>query len=51
MNTTDDTELQAAAQKLTEQKPLVQQYVMDEIFDLMENEEKNGFFRYNLDLF
>ena len=39
VNTTDDTELQAAAQKLTEQKPLVQQYVMDEIFDLMENEE------------
>lgn len=39
INTTDESELQAAAQKLTEQKPLVQQYVMDEIFDLMENEE------------
>lgn len=39
VNTTDDGELQAAAQKLKEQKPLVQQYVMDEIFDLMENEE------------
>lgn len=39
INTTDDAELQAAARKLTEQKPLVQQYVMDEIFDLMENEE------------
>lgn len=39
VNTTDDGELQAAADKLKEQKPLVQQYVMDEIFDLMENEE------------
>lgn len=39
INTTDDQELQAAAEKLKEQKPLVQQYVMDEIFDLMENEE------------
>lgn len=39
VNTTDRAELQAAADKLAEQKPLVQQYVMDEIFDLMENEE------------
>lgn len=39
MNTQDDAELQAAAEKLAQQKPLVQQYVMDEIFDLMENEE------------
>mgnify|MGYP000481315031 CR=1 FL=1 len=35
VNTTDDGELQAAAQKLKEQKPLVQAYVMDEIFDKM----------------
>lgn len=39
VNTTDDAELQACADKLIEQRPLVQQYVMDEIFDLMENEE------------
>ena len=39
VNTTEDDALQACAQKLKEQKPLVQQYVMDEIFDLMENEE------------
>ena len=39
VNTTDDAELQACADKLIQQGPLVQQYVMDEIFDLMENEE------------
>lgn len=39
VNTTDDAELQSCADKLIEQRPLVQQYVMDEIFDLMENEE------------
>ena len=39
INTTDDEELKACAGKLAEQSPLVQQYVMDEIFDLMENEE------------
>ena len=39
VNTTDETELQACADKLAEQKPLVQQYVMDQIFDAMENEE------------
>ena len=39
INTTDEAELQAAADKLKEQRPLVQQYVMDEIYDLMCNEE------------
>ncbi|MDD3164709.1 MAG: ABC transporter substrate-binding protein, partial [Oscillospiraceae bacterium] len=38
-NSTDPAELQACADKLAEQKPLVQSYVMDQIFDLMENEE------------
>ena len=38
-NTTDEAELQACADKLAEQKPVVQQYVMDQIFDAMENEE------------
>ncbi len=39
VNTTDPTELRACADLLAEQKPLVQQYVMDQIYDLMENEE------------
>lgn len=39
INTTDEAELNACAQKLAEQKPVVQQYVMDQIFDAMENEE------------
>lgn len=39
INTTDEAELKAAADKLAEQKPVVQQYVMDQIFDAMENEE------------
>ncbi len=39
LNTTDETELQHCADELAKQKPLVQQYVMDQIFDLMENEE------------
>ena len=39
VNTTDEAELQACATKLAEQKPVVQQYVMDQIFDAMENEE------------
>ena len=39
VNTTDKTELTAAAQKLKEQKPVLQQYVMDEIFATMQNEE------------
>ena len=39
INTTDEEELRHCARKLAEQKPLVQQYVMDQIYDLMENEE------------
>lgn len=39
VNTTNETELQACAAKLAEQEPVVQQYVMDQIFDAMENEE------------
>ena len=39
VNTTDEAELKAGADKLAEQKPVVQQYVMDQIFDAMENEE------------
>jgi len=39
VNTTDEAQLQACARKLTEQKPLVQQYVMDQIYSAMENEE------------
>ena len=39
VNTTDKSELQAAAAKLKEQKPVLQQYVMDEIFAIMQNEE------------
>ena len=39
INTEDETELQAAAELLKEQKPVVQQYVMDQIFDKMESEE------------
>ena len=39
LNTEDPAELQAAADLLTEQKPLVQAYVMDEIFNKMGAEE------------
>ena len=39
MNTTDPEELKACAQLLAEQRPVVQQYIMDQVFDLMENEE------------
>ena len=39
VNTTDKEELRACAEKLKEQKPLVQQYVMDQIYSAMENEE------------
>ncbi len=39
VNTTDKAELQACADKLKEQKPLLQQYVSDQIYSLMENEE------------
>ena len=35
MNTEDALEIKMAAEKLKEQKPLVQSYVMDEIFDKM----------------
>ena len=38
INTTDKEELQACADKLKEQKPILQQYVMDQVYDLMENE-------------
>ena len=39
VNTTDKTELQACADLLTKQKPLVQQYVMDQIYAAMQDEE------------
>lgn len=39
MNTTDENELQEAAALLKQQKPLVQAYVMDQIFDKMEGGE------------
>ena len=39
VNTTDREELRDCADKLLEQKPLVQQYVMDQIYSTMENEE------------
>ncbi len=39
VNTTDEEQLRQCAAKLAEQKPLVQQYVMDQIYDLLENEE------------
>ena len=39
INTTDEAELQAAAELLKQQKPILQQYVMDEIFAIMQNEE------------
>jgi len=39
VNTTDEAELQHCAQILKEQKPVLQQYVMDEIFAIMQNEE------------
>ncbi len=39
INTHDPAELQAAADLLVEQKPVVQQYVMDQIFNAMEREE------------
>lgn len=38
-NTTDKDELEAAAAELKKQKPLVQAYVMDQIFDKMGNGE------------
>lgn len=39
LNTTDEQELRECAELLARQKPYVQQYVMDQIFDLMQNEE------------
>lgn len=39
INTEDPDELRSAAYKLIEQKPLVQEYVMDQIFSKMEREE------------
>ncbi len=39
VNTTDKEELRRAAEKLKEQKPIVQQYVMDQSYSQMEREE------------
>jgi spermidine/putrescine transport system permease protein len=39
VNTPDKAELKACADKLAQQRPLVQQYVMDQIYSTMENEE------------
>ena len=39
VNTMDKAQLQACADKLAQQRPLVQQYVMDQIYSTMENEE------------
>ena len=39
VNTTDKAQLQECADLLAEQKPVLQQYVMDEIFSQMQNEE------------
>ena len=39
INTTDTAVLDACAEKLMEQKPVLQQYVMDQIYSTMENEE------------
>lgn len=39
LNTTDPQELQACSELLAQQRPLVQQYVMDQIYDKMIREE------------
>ena len=39
INTTDEQELLECAKELERQRPVVQQYIMDQVFDLMENEE------------
>ncbi len=39
VNTTDKSELQKCADELAKQRPLVQQYVMDQIYATMQNEE------------
>jgi len=38
INTTDEAELKQAANKLAQQNPLVRQYVMDQIYGIMEGE-------------
>ena len=39
VNTTDKAELQACANKLAQQRPILQQYVSDQIYATMQNEE------------
>lgn len=39
LNTTSEEELRACQKKLKEQKPLLQGYVMDQVFEMMQNEE------------
>ena len=39
LNTTDEAQLLECAKLLEQQRPVVQQYIMDQVFDLMENEE------------
>ncbi len=39
LNTTNEAEIRTIAQTLKEQKPIVQAYIMDEIYDKMESEE------------
>jgi len=39
VNTTDTAELDHCAEVLKDQKPVLQQYIMDEIFAIMQNEE------------
>ena len=39
INDPDPQKLLECARKLDEQRPVVQQYIMDQVFDLMENEE------------
>ncbi len=39
VNTTDEAQLQECAKLLMEQKPVIQQYVMDECFLILQNEE------------
>ena len=39
INTTDENALLECAKALAKQRPIVQQYIMDQVFDLMENEE------------
>ena len=39
LNTIDEAELKHCSELLAQQRPLVQQYVMDQIYDLMQNEE------------